>query len=106
MDLCNCKGVKIGIHDKNVIICFNLFVILYADDTIIISDDVKHFQDMLNGFSEYCKNWKLKINIEKTKIVIFGTYIWFRNVTFFIDGQSIELVKEFKHLGALFTKKW
>ena len=51
---------KIGIHDENVLIFLKLFVILYADGTIILSDDVKHFQDMLNVFSEYCKNWKLK----------------------------------------------
>ena len=34
---------KIGIHDENVLIFLKLFVILYADDTIILSDDVKHF---------------------------------------------------------------
>ena len=93
MDLYNCKGVEIGIHDENVHSIFEIFVILYADDTIILSDDSKHFQDMLNVFSEYCKNWKLKINIEKTKVVIFGNHIRIRNVTFFIDGQSIEIVK-------------
>ena len=104
LDLYNYKGVEIGIHDENVLIFLKLFVILYADDTIILSDDAKHFQDMLNVFNEYCKNWKLKINIEKTKVVIFGNYIRIRNVTFFIDGQSIEIEKEFKYLGVLFTK--
>ena len=64
MDLYNCKGIEIGIHDENVLILLKLFVVLYADDTIILSDDAKHFQDMPNVFSEYCKNWKLKINIE------------------------------------------
>ena len=29
----------------------------------------------------------------KTKIVIFGNYKRIRNVTFFFDGQSIEIVK-------------
>ena len=50
MDLYNCKGVEIGIHNENVLIFLKLFVILYADDTIILSDDAKHFQDMLNDF--------------------------------------------------------
>ena len=48
MDLYNCKGVEIGIHDENALILFKLFFMLYADYTIILSDDVKHFQDMLN----------------------------------------------------------
>ena len=47
MDLYNCKGVETGIHDENVLIFFKLFI-LYADYTIILSDYVKHFQDMLN----------------------------------------------------------
>ena len=71
---------------------------------LILSDDAKHFQDMLNIFSEHYKNWKLKINIEKSKIVIFGNYIRIKNITFCIDGQSIEIVKEFKNLGVY--KKW
>ena len=51
-----------------------LFVILYADDTIILSDGAKEFQDILNAFSEYCKRWKLKINLSKTKLIIFGDH--------------------------------
>ena len=94
MELYNCKGIEIGILDEIVLIFLKLFVILYADDTIILSDDVKRFQDMLNVFSEYCKNWELKINIEKTKLVIFGNYIRIRHVSFLIDGQGIEIVKE------------
>ena len=51
-------------------IFIKLFVILYADDTILLSDNAKQFQETLNIFYEYCKNWKLNINIEKTKIMI------------------------------------
>ena len=70
-----------------------LFVILYADDTIILSDNAKEFQDVLNTFNEYCKKWKLKINICKTKIIIFGNYIRNQHFTFYITGEEIEIVK-------------
>ena len=83
-----------------------LFVILYADDTIILSDDAKEFQDILNAFNEYCKQWKLKIDISKTKIKIFGDYSRNQHFYFHIAGEEVEIIKEFKYLGDLFKIKW
>jgi len=79
-----------------------LLVVLYADDTLIISDDAIDFQNMLSTFHEYCKEWKLHVNISKSKIVIFGS----RNVSnlnFHIGEQSIEIVDRYKYLGVIFT---
>jgi hypothetical protein len=49
------------------------FIILYADDTIILSESGSDLQAQLDAFHEYCLTWKLKVNIDKTKIVIFGS---------------------------------
>ena len=43
-----------------------IFVLLYADDTIIFGMDEKNFQDNLNVFFEYSEIWKLDINFSKT----------------------------------------
>ena len=48
-----------------------LFVILYADDTVIMSETKEDLQKQLDVFSEYCKFWQLKVNVEKTKILVF-----------------------------------
>ena len=45
-----------------------LLIILYADDTLIVSDDEKDFQKALNSFSEYCKTWKLNVNLNKSNV--------------------------------------
>ena len=74
MSFNNCSSIDIDIQEENFMIFIKLFVILYADDTILLSDNAKQFQETLNIFYEYCKNWKLNINIEKTKIMIFGDY--------------------------------
>ena len=104
MNTSGCKGIEIGVQNNEFTIFLILFVILYADDTIVLSDNAKEFQDILNTFNEYCKKWKLKINICKTKIIIFGNYIRNQHFTFYITGEEIEIVKEFKYLGVLFTK--
>ena len=105
MHTSGCKGIEVNIHDHEYIIFLILFVILYADDTLVLSDNPKDFQDMLNVFSEYCKRWKLNISIDKTKAMIFGDYARNRAISFNSAGNEIEIIKEFKYLGVLFTKK-
>ena len=74
MHTSGCKGIEINIHDHEYIIFLVLFVIFYVDDTLVLSDNPKDFQYMLNVFNKYCKNWKLNINNDKTKAMIFGVY--------------------------------
>jgi hypothetical protein len=49
-----------------------LYILLYADDTVIMAESNEDPQVLLNVFGEYCKKWKLKVNAEKTKIFIFS----------------------------------
>ena len=69
-----------------------------------MSDDEKHFQNLLNYFANYCRQWHLKINNSKTKIMIFGGNARSNNKMFTLDGCVVEIVKEFKYLGVLFTQ--
>ena len=48
------------------------FIRLYADDTVIYSDNESDMQHAWNTFEDYCSEWKLTVNIEKTKLMIFG----------------------------------
>ena len=104
MHTSGCKGIEINIHDHEYIIFLILFVILYTADTLVLSDNPKDFQDMLNVFNEYCKKWKLNINTDKTKVMIFGDYARNSVISFYIAGNIIEIIKDFKYLGVLFTK--
>ena len=49
-----------------------LYVLLYADDIIILAENAEDLQVALNGLSEYCKKWCLKVNTAKTKIIVFA----------------------------------
>lgn len=99
-----CDGINIEIPDETVRLLVKLLAIFYADDAALISDDVNNFQHLLNSFASYCKIWKLHINIKKTKIVIFGGNTRSNNQLFTIENENIEVVKEFKYLGVLFTQ--
>jgi hemerythrin-like domain-containing protein len=46
-------------------------VIMYADDTALLAESASNLQNTLNLIQEYCIKWKLKVNIDKIKVLIF-----------------------------------
>ena len=56
---------------ENLNIFVKLFSLLYADDTIILSETEADMQYALAIFEKYCHHWKLKVNLQKTKVIIF-----------------------------------
>ena len=90
------KEVDIGV--------IKLFLLLYADDITLFSDSADGLQEGFNILSEYCDRWKLKINLSKTKVVIFrkcGRLL--KDLEFRYKGLEIEIVHQFSYLGVVFT---
>ena len=46
--------------------------LFWADDLILISKSKEGLQEHLNILAGYCEKWKLRVNIDKTKIIIFN----------------------------------
>ena len=82
----------------------NLFVLLYADDTVLMSETAEDLQKQLDIFYNYSCYWHLKVNVEKTKIIVFGRGRKLQNVHFKYDGNDVEIVDTFKYLGVSFSK--
>ena len=82
-----------------------LFLLLYADDIVILADTAEELQNGFDILYEYCKKWRLKVNTNKTKVIIFRkSGILPRNLNFHFDGNDIEIVKSFNYLGVVFTQ--
>ena len=67
------KSLELEVITQELHIYLKLLLLLYADDTVIFSNDKENFQTCLDTFYEYCIMWKLNINFDKTKIVIFNS---------------------------------
>ena len=80
-----------------------LFLLLYADDTILISESATGMQRMLNVFDDYCTRWKLSVNLDKTNVVIFEKRKCRRNVMFKMKGEEIKQADSYTYLGLLFN---
>jgi len=74
-------------------------VLLYADDTILLAESESDLQNSLNVFEDYCSLWKLKVNVEKTKILIFKKRKRDYDYKFNIYGANIEIVSSYSYLG-------
>ena len=46
--------------------------LLYAGDVMLISEFANSLQNALNAFNLYWKQWKLKVNTNKTKMMVFS----------------------------------
>ena len=94
-------GIEL-IDQNDLTIWLKLLILLYADDTVIISTDQTDFQKSLNIFNDYCKNWHLKINIQKTKVLVFGARTH-GNYNFKIGNQPLEITDKYHYLGLTFS---
>lgn len=87
--------------DVNMI---KMLILLYADDIVIFSETAEGLQKGFDILLQYCGRWKLKVNTNKTKVMVFrkaGPIA--RDLQFLYDNTNIEIVTSFTYLGIVFT---
>ena len=67
----------------------------------------------MSVLEQYSNKWGLELNLSKTKIMIFNKQrATIRKFKFYFQGQEIEVVKQYTHLGITFipsgknTNEW
>ena len=71
---------------------------MYTDDTVLFANSKDNLQRYLDGLKEYCEKWKLQINVDKSKILIFSKQKDRAENKFVIGAEEVEVVEEFKYL--------
>ena len=78
----------------------NVCSLLYADDLVVFSDSEVNLQCLLDKICVWCKQWKMKINHEKSNIVHFRKNRKLRtNFVFKFGNIPIDIVSNYKYLG-------
>ena len=90
------EGVNIG-HVK-------MFLLLYADDTVVISENRDGSQLGRDTLPNYCNKWKITLNVVKTKIVVCrkGGRLSVKDKWLY-NGNEIEVTKHFTNIGIVFS---
>ena len=83
-----------------------IFLLMFADDIGLISDTVTGLQKQPNILHEYCRDFKLKVNINKTKIMVFkrGGGLS-KKEHWSYGGILLEVVKGFTYVVIYFTHR-
>ena len=126
--LTDSTDIKQGVHHGNVLspLLFNIFIndisnalsmddtpiihdsninhLLYADD-LVFSTTEEGLQRNIDRVHEYCTNWGLVINTDKSKVMVFSkTGRLVKNKFRFVVGMDeLEYVNQYKYLGVIFT---
>ena len=69
-----------------------------------MSESARGLQSALNMLYDYCKKWKLSVNIGKAKIMIFnkgGKTV--TNTPFHFGDSTLEITNEYCYLGIIFV---
>ena len=91
----NTYPLKLGQH--------NLNHLLFADDLLLISETSSGLQNCLEQLSNFCNKWKLNVNINKTKAMIFSKGKKdFTKFKFTFQDIQIDIVEKYKYLGIIF----
>ena len=43
-------------------------ILLYADDIVLLSGNVRKMQEQLNVMSDWCRKWRMAINVKKSQV--------------------------------------
>ena len=100
------------LSDENIEVFIRLYILLYADDTVIMAESPNELQRGLNALSQYCEDWSLQVNMSKTKIVIFSKgkskkppvlSDFGGQKGFKFRNDQVEIVDEYVYLGVTFN---
>ncbi|KAL1446315.1 hypothetical protein WDU94_005556 [Cyamophila willieti] len=83
---------------------FNLIGLYYADDQVLVTNKESELQSILDSLEEYCALYKLEVNKDKTKVLVFRKKGRLRqDINFTYQGTPLEIVSQYVYLGVLFT---
>lgn len=74
----------------------------FADDTVIMTDNMNDLQNVMQRLNTNCNEYGLRINLNKTKYMVITKSI-IENTQLNVENTDIERVNAYKYLGAWIT---
>jgi hypothetical protein len=97
------SGIHIETEQSGLDGYIKLFTLLYADDTIIVSETEKGLQSSLDALYQYCLDWRLAVNTTKTKVVVFSKGKVRKTPAWKFGPDTIETQHNYTYLGVTFN---
>ena len=75
--------------------------LLYADDLVLLSSCPNGLQKCLDALQDFCTSWKLEVNIDKSKVLIFNSNGKSFLNYFSYNNKTVETVNQYCYLGVI-----
>ena len=98
---CEIKRLNVGVKVGPEIIS----ILLYADDVVILSENTDDMQTLIDHVNSWCKKWKMKVNLKKSKVVHFrkqGEAL--SDIDIKLGNDTLSYVSQYKYLGVYFDE--
>ena len=92
------RGAGVGVECRGQMVT----TLLYADDAVILAENEEQVKRGLKVLEEWCKEWGVEVNVEKSGVMHIRRRGIKRTVeTFFVNDERIGVVEEYKYLGCM-----
>ncbi len=81
----------------------NIGCLIYADDLVILTESESGMQRSLNKLAQYCKKWKIQMNVNKSNIMVACKKMATLPHKSMINWQVLQYVKKYKYLGIVLS---
>ena len=85
------------------LIQIQIFMLRFADDTMLFAETAADPQILLDNLKVYCDKWNISVNMNKSKIVLFKNGNPRINCTLYFNNREVEIVQSFTYLGVILT---
>ncbi|MCG8432281.1 MAG: reverse transcriptase family protein, partial [Candidatus Omnitrophica bacterium] len=75
--------------------------LLWADDLVILSTSSRSLQNKLDVLTQFCQEWKLNVNVKKTKVMKLSKSGRLPKENFYITNSKVDAVTQYKYLGVV-----
>ena len=92
-----------GLHNLNMGVTFGenkLCCLTYADDVLLLAESENDMQELLNFVNDWCRKWRLIINLSKSNAMHFRNKGKRRsNFDFKVGNETIDYASVYRYLG-------
>ena len=100
IDLSVQENIYVGIIADQL----STYLLLIADDGVIVSETAEGLQATLNRLKQYCNKWNMTVNVDKTKIIVFKkSGFRKRQMKLYYKGTEVGIVNQFNYLGMVLS---
>ena len=105
-DLLDCFDESVQNNDPVILEDVKLSILIYADDILLMSQSKEGVIKQIKEVQNYCDNNGLKINFNKTKIMIRNEKLKYSNLKLSTKAGTniIDVVEDYKYLGMWISK--